>query len=213
MSKFDYAEKIKHASHFEMGDIPSGADFAAFIAACQAGIQEHEHVATGGEGTETGDAAPIYDLEDGADFHGQEAKNLVIHQGTEFPQNPTQGQEFYRTDHQKVYIYNGSAWVVEGAAWQVPPGAICLFKSSCPTGWSRVAELDGKFPRGAESYGGTGGGQEHKHSFASAGYDNHQCERSVSEGNCCVYGYYSDYKTEGKTPLPPYVTFVFCQKD
>ena len=213
MSKFDYAEKIKHASHFEIGDIPSGADFAAFIAACQAGIQEHEHVPTGGAGTETGDAAPIYDLEDGADFHQQEAKNLVIHQGTSFPANPTEGQEFYRTDENRVYIYNGAEWKPASGDLTIPSGAICMFKSSCPDGWTRVSELDGKFPRGAASYGGSGGAASHNHPYCSGFYYNMRFALSTQSGAHAPRDMKGYGNTSWASNLPPYVVFVFCQKD
>ena len=59
MAKFTDAVKADITAEFEDGDIPEGSDFATWIAAIQAGIQEHQHAATGGADSGTGDAAPI----------------------------------------------------------------------------------------------------------------------------------------------------------
>jgi len=58
MSKFDDTKVTAIEAKFEDGDIPSDSDFALFITAVRDGIQEHEHVTTGGAGEGTGDAAP-----------------------------------------------------------------------------------------------------------------------------------------------------------
>lgn len=44
------------------------------------------------------------------------------------------------------------------AAAVIPAGAVTLFETDCPEGWERVADFDGRFPRGAAAAGGTGGG-------------------------------------------------------
>lgn len=49
----------------------------------------------------------------------------------------------------------------------VPQGAIMLFDKACPTGWTRFAALDNRFPLGALTYGGSGGSASHAHSIAS----------------------------------------------
>jgi hypothetical protein len=51
----------------------------------------------------------------------------------------------------------------EGA--DVPPGAIALFTTSCPTGWTQFSALNGKYPVGAAAYGGTGGAATHTHGY------------------------------------------------
>jgi len=38
--------------------------------------------------------------------------------GTSFPASPAEGDLFYRTDEHKVYVYNGSAWIVLGPYYQ-----------------------------------------------------------------------------------------------
>lgn len=50
----------------------------------------------------------------------------------------------------------------------VPAGLIAIFSASCPVGWSRVAGLDGRFPRGATSWGATGGNSSHSHGVGGA---------------------------------------------
>ncbi len=47
----------------------------------------------------------------------------------------------------------------------IPSGMIAMFEDTCPDGWSRYAPLDGRFARGSETPGATGGEQEHTHSF------------------------------------------------
>lgn len=47
------------------------------------------------------------------DFNQNEATELVLHQGTAFPTVPApiEGQTFYRTDTDTMYIYDGASWV------------------------------------------------------------------------------------------------------
>jgi len=59
MSKFTNAIKATLKSYFEAGDQPTEAQFAEWIDAIQAGIQEHQHKSTGGQGSGTGDAARV----------------------------------------------------------------------------------------------------------------------------------------------------------
>ncbi|KKL14356.1 hypothetical protein LCGC14_2516480 [marine sediment metagenome] len=66
MSKFTDAIKTTLKSYFEKGDQPSAAQFAAWIDAIQEGIEEHQHLGTGGAGSGTGDAASLMPVVDGA---------------------------------------------------------------------------------------------------------------------------------------------------
>lgn len=45
----------------------------------------------------------------------------------------------------------------------VPSGMIAIFNTSCPTDWTRVTAFDGKFIRGNDTYGATGGADTHTH--------------------------------------------------
>jgi len=49
----------------------------------------------------------------------------------------------------------------------LPAGVIGLFDDDCPVGWTRFSALDAKYPRGASSYGGTGGAATHIHTVAT----------------------------------------------
>ncbi|MBI2104707.1 MAG: hypothetical protein HYT90_03875 [Candidatus Omnitrophica bacterium] len=54
------------------------------------------------------------------------------------------------------------------AGWSdtaMPPGMVALFDGGCPPFWTRYGALDGRFPRGAGSAGGTGGTADHTHNF------------------------------------------------
>jgi hypothetical protein len=46
-------------------------------------------------------------------------------------------------------------------------GMIVMRDGSCPSGWTRVSAFDGKFVRGASSYGGSGGSDTHTHTGPS----------------------------------------------
>ena len=50
---------------------------------------------------------------------------------------------------------------------EVPTGGkfIGIYKTSCPSGWTRATALDDKFLRGAATYGGTGGSDTHTHTY------------------------------------------------
>lgn len=212
MGKFTDAVKTALQAQFKDDDIPTEQGFADWIDAVQAGIQEHEHKSGGGPGSGTGDAAPITDLPNGADFHGKEATNLVIHKGTSFPDNPVQGQKFWRSDQKKLYLYTGSEWLDFGQLVALPPGAICMFQSSCPEGWTRVTELDGKFPMGAESYGQTGGSETHQHRVGPQGAQNRILHTKPHTSYSIEYRHYCDYKTSAGSHIPPYYEIVFCEK-
>jgi parallel beta-helix repeat protein len=46
------------------------------------------------------------------DFTQYQLMNAVLHQGGGFPANPVEGQQFWRSDENKAYVYDGSAWKV-----------------------------------------------------------------------------------------------------
>ncbi len=68
------------------------------------------------------------------------------------------------------------AWIAEYAGGEslVPMGTIALFTGSCPTNWERFSDLDGRFPRGAETAGGTGGSETHTHTYAEIPAHTHE---------------------------------------
>ncbi|MFA5024673.1 MAG: hypothetical protein WC523_07030, partial [Patescibacteria group bacterium] len=71
-------------------------------------------------------------------------------------------------------------------------GMIAMFDAACPTGWTRFTALDGRFVRGAATYGTTGGADTHTHSITtSTGWvgsqsANHNHAYSDTTGNASV---------------------------
>ena len=58
------------------------------------------------------------------DFDQNQAVNMVLHQGAgSFPAGPIEGQTYYRTDFDAMYIYDGAQWVAMADA----PGALSIF--------------------------------------------------------------------------------------
>jgi hypothetical protein len=124
----------------------------------------------------------------------------------------------------------------------VPPGAIVMFTTDCPVGWKRLDTLDGRFPRGSSSFGGTGGAAvtgpagAHGHGLSSAGDHSHSplcADQGWGNGGCfsgwgcgasgCErVGGISGVGGHGHTVsglddhhheyTPPYLDVVMCQK-
>ncbi len=95
-------------------------------------------------------------------------------------------------------------------------GQAALFDASAPTGWTRLTALDSGFPRGAASYGATGGATTHTHSTASAGSTTAATETMTGGGTGGVGGHThgSGSATTGSgTHTPPYLDMVFASKD
>jgi len=90
-----------------------------------------------------------------------------IHSGplSSRPANPTSDRHVYfATDTADLYVGNNGSWVKYAV---VPKGTIMIFESSCPSGWTRYADLDDKTPRGAPtgvwSNFSDGGASTHTH--------------------------------------------------
>jgi len=69
------------------------------------------------------------------------------------------------TANNTVFLRGDQIWAAP--AGTLPAGLIALFDVACPSGWTRFAALDGRFPRGAASYGGSGGADTHTHAAGS----------------------------------------------
>jgi len=113
----------------------------------------------------------------------------------------------------------------------VPTGAIAIFDTSCPSGWTRVSAFDGKFLRGASSYGGTGGADTHTHTVASHTHTSPNHAHSLSTGAVAsgtgAYGVTSSTTasdasgttgaaspaTNAGSSLPSYIEVVFCKRN
>ncbi|MEN9614208.1 MAG: hypothetical protein RLZZ347_515 [Candidatus Parcubacteria bacterium] len=95
------------------------------------------------------------------------------------------------------------------ASWQAPASTqgngvemIGLFDTSCPTGWSRYTALDGKVPRGADTYGGTGGSDTHTHTWTATVYTLDSSWRPAIA---------NDLKINAASSWPPYINMIWCK--
>lgn len=84
----------------------------------------------------------------------------------------------------------------------VPSGAIMMFETTCPTGWTRFDALDGKVAKGAENYGAIGGADTHSHALSPYGLG------SVYNPNKII-----DINNLETSNWPPYLEVIWCQKD
>jgi len=89
----------------------------------------------------------------------------------------------------------------------IPSGMVAMFTGSCPTGWTRFSALDGKFARGASSYGATGGSETHSH---STNYSTQKYSSGTYYAGAVRSGTLSVYSS---SHLPPYLDVIWCQKN
>lgn len=101
-------------------------------------------------------------------------------------------------------IFGHSANEVEGGAG-IPSGMIGMFNSTCPSGWSRFSELDGKVPRGSDTYGGIGGSETHTHDHTDTYYYN------VDGGSWRQP--LAAVTIHESSSWPPYLNVVWCMKN
>ncbi|MEM7827040.1 MAG: hypothetical protein QXQ40_02340, partial [Candidatus Aenigmatarchaeota archaeon] len=88
-----------------------------------------------------------------------------------------------------------------------------------PLGWTYFSELNGRFPRGSNTYGGVGGSETHVHSYSST--------TSIPSALGTAYyktSYIFTYPTTNHTHsltgttssasyLPPYMTVIFAKRN
>jgi hypothetical protein len=100
----------------------------------------------------------------------------------------------------------------------IPASFIATFDVAVPAGWTRFSALDGKHPRGATTYGGTGGAATHTHT-KTGGTTNNQssgsnvCQGSTCEGDYAIAHYHTvtSGTTGAGTNTPPYLDVIFGQ--
>ncbi|MFH0912690.1 MAG: hypothetical protein V1884_00175 [Candidatus Omnitrophota bacterium] len=107
------------------------------------------------------------------------------------------------------------------AAGGTPSGAIVMFATACPTGWTRFLALDNMFPMGGANYGATGGADTHTHTMSLTGT---LCASGVGTVNCPNSGITNPSGggvariaapqiASTKSNIPPYVVVVWCKKN
>lgn len=108
----------------------------------------------------------------------------------------------YSLDPASVSVLNSiNLGGVSRSAWPDAAfsGAVVMSTVPCPSGWTRLADLDSRFPRGATAYGGAGGSAAHVHS---------------GEGSMARAGLErQSFPTSEASNLPPYFNVIFCLKN
>ncbi len=105
----------------------------------------------------------------------------------------------------------------------LPSGFIAMFDTTCPDGWTREGAFDGKFIRGAATYGGTGGANTHTHSYTRPAVNSAVYDLSLKHADGSGYNFASTthyhpvnadtVETTSTTSEPPYINVIFCRKD
>ena len=97
----------------------------------------------------------------------------------------------------------------------VPSGTIVMWSgTTIPDGWHRFSALDGLFPRGAATYGGTGGSETHTHTYdgiTSRVLEDSGPYKNVGGGDNHHHSYSGT--TDPSSSLPPYLDIIFIPKD
>jgi hypothetical protein len=100
----------------------------------------------------------------------------------------------------------------------VPTGAIILWdqSSSCPSGYIRVTALDGLFPRGAATPGGTGGAATHSHDIShnhSVSVDPHSHAMPHTHATGTTTNYSDYHWVNNSLPYPMLLSYVTANHD
>jgi hypothetical protein len=110
-------------------------------------------------------------------------------------------------------------------AFYYPQGIILPFDENCPTGWTRVTELDDKFLKGSDTHSDTGGSTNHRHNVdygtvyssdaSGSGVDAEPGANAQGSVEHDHNHYFIDYTAWSNYAdhIPPYVNVVFCKKD
>lgn len=100
----------------------------------------------------------------------------------------------------------------------IPAGGITLTDTIPPLGWSRFTALDSKFPRGASTYGGTGGSATHNHSVSINPNVGGGTQKNAEDNGFSISETNHDHSTCSTTAsassnTPPYVDTIYIQKN
>ncbi|MBI4667582.1 MAG: hypothetical protein HY747_00075 [Elusimicrobia bacterium] len=142
----------------------------------------------------------------GADMQGKNITNLA------YPANDSDAAN-------KNYVDNQVATLAA-----IPNGMIAMFDTGCPSGWTRFDALDGRFPRGNTTAGGTGGANQvtvpgHTHTILEGQSGSNWSDLSAGGGNGNVpreHGHAPYSLAAGSVTfdiLPQFRDIVFCKKN
>jgi hypothetical protein len=97
MSKVNSARITAIKANFEHSDVITEDNLADLIDALAEAAEAHQHIATGGDGTGTGDAGPVANLQSGT--------------AEEKPGTPAVGDVYLETDTSKLFVcFRAGAW-------------------------------------------------------------------------------------------------------
>lgn len=122
MSKVTSERIAAIKGNFEHGEVITQDNLADLIDAIEEAAEAHQHTATGGDGSETGDAGPVVNLQ-----HGTEAQK---------PANPEVGDVYLETDTSNLYAcFSAGSWV------EIVSGH--KFTADLPAGMAAVHDIFG----------------------------------------------------------------------
>lgn len=98
-----------------------------------------------------------------------------------------------------------------------PTGLIAMADAIPPLGWTRFTALDSKFPRGASTYGGTGGTVSHTHSVTITVGSANQTTQADNRANSPTASLSSHTHsctttTDSQSNIPPYIETIYIEK-
>ncbi|GEM_PF-6298357 len=95
-------------------------------------------------------------------------------------------------------------------------GMIVIFDSTPGLGWTRFTALDSKFPRGASTYGGTGGSATHTHTVSITANSSSSQSTSDGKGNSVSTSPHShtgcNATSSADSNLPPYTEVIYAKR-
>jgi len=114
--------------------------------------------------------------------------------------------------------YNNPAAESESLTWS---GNLFMYAdTSCPDGWTRASDLDGKFLYGSDTYGNTGGADSHSHgnvSTTSTSISTSEIAGSSSSGTSGTTTSHThtglQASVSSNDSLPPYLETILCYKN
>lgn len=92
---------------------------------------------------------------------------------------------------------------------------VILNTTSMPLGWERFTDLDTNFPRGAATYGATGGSLSHTHSGSVTSGGVSATRGTISGGGRTLVGSHThtvSWSAASSSHLPPYYDVIFAQR-
>lgn len=106
-----------------------------------------------------------------------------------------------------------------GVPTTIPAGAIAIFDTTPPSGWTRYSTQDNYFVRGAATAGGTGGANTHTHStsISLAAASGNQAVSTTNPRTAVATNTHthatSSGTTDGPDSRPPFITVILAKAD